>query len=197
MIPTLWLALQTPPELATEVGAAWAARVSALTEEQRYDEAIAEAARYQERVGPSAAVAYERALAHNRKGEAELALRWYDAALAADPDDAAAAYDRGELHLAAGRDELARQDFERAARARPDHWAGPFRLAQLAGRRGDPEAFGDALLNAVLRGFDLRTLPLDPQWRSWVDDPNLGPVLIRIVAVYGDEATLKALRAPH
>ena len=192
----LWLALQTPPDLSEEVGAAWASRLSTLNEAQRFAEALAEGARYQERVGPNADVAYEMGLAANRSGDAAAALGWYEEALRLRPNFAAAAYDRGELHLAAGRDEAAQADFEVAARARPDHWVGPFRLAQLAGRRADPTAFEEALLASVLRGFDLHTLALDPQWRAWAHDPNLGPILTRVILVYGDEATLSALRAP-
>ena len=147
--------------------------------------------RFEETVGASADLIYERAYALNRQGEVDDALDAYGEALKLDPDHAAARYDRGELYLAQGEDAAARADLEAAARLRPDHWAAWFRLAQLDARAGDPEGMEAHLIEALRQGFDLGLLVADPHWRAWFQDPRLGPVLTRLVTVYGDEHLLE------
>lgn len=182
-----------PPDYRAELHRAAAARAEALNAEGRYQEAVELARRYQKGVEPAADVAYEAAYALNRMAKLDEALDAYDEVLKLDPEHAAAHYDRGELLLALGRPEKARADLEAAARLRPDHWVAHFRLAELAGRDGDVIAFEDHLMAALRQGFDLRTLLADPTWRSWFRDPRLGPVLRKLVIVYGDERMLEGL----
>ena len=82
---------------------------------------------------------YEVAFAYNRMAKLGDATRWYDRAIEADPTNAAACYDRGELRLVDGDVDGAAEDFAAAAAQRPDHWVVHFRLAQVAGRRGQPD----------------------------------------------------------
>lgn len=159
----------------------------------QYEDAIAFARAFQRTVTRDGDVAYEIAFAYNRMAKLEDALDAYGDVLELDPGNAAALYDRGEIRLALGRDALALADLEAAARLRPDHWVVYFRLAELAGKRGDPSAFEEHLTDALRHGFDLRTLIKDPTWRGWFRDPTLGPVLQKLVTVYGDETMLEGL----
>lgn len=187
------VAAREPPDYRAELVRAAAARAETLNAQGLYPEAVDFAERFQEGVTPAADVAYEAAYALNRMAKLKAALAAYGEVLALDPDHAAARYDRGELLIALGRPEDARADLEAAARLRPDHWAAHFRLAELAGRAGDPVALEEHLMQALRQGFDLRTMLADPTWRSWFRDPRLGPVLQKLVIVYGDESMLEGL----
>ena len=188
------LAAREPGDYRQELFDAAASQAEALNAEGRLDEAIAFGARFQDRVAPAAVVAYEVAFAYNTKGELDKALDHYGRALELDPQLATALYDRGEIYLSRDQDALARADFEAAAEVRGDHWAVHFRLAELAARRGDSDAFEDHLLDAVKNGFDFRTIVRDPSWQQWSRDPALGTVIGRLVTVYSDEGLLKIMR---
>ncbi len=188
------LAAREPPDYRAELVRAAAARAEALNAEGLYPEAVDFARRFQAGVEPAADVAYEAAYALNRMAKLEDALDAYTQTLALNPDHAAARYDRGELLLALGRPGEAREDLLAAARLRPDHWAAHFRLAELAGHDRDVAAFEEHLMAALRNGFDLRTLLADPTWTSWISDPGLGPVLQKLIIVYGDERILEGLR---
>lgn len=170
-----------------------AARAEALNAAGQYEDAIDFARSFQRSVTPAADVAYEIAFALNRMAKLEDAVDAYGDVLELNPEHAAALYDRGEILLALGRDEEALHDLEAVARLRPDHWVVHFRLAELAGKRGDSLAFEEHLTDALRQGFDLRTLLKDPTWRGWFQDPKLGPILKKLVTVYGDETMLEGL----
>jgi tetratricopeptide (TPR) repeat protein len=187
-------AASPPPDYREELREAVAHRVEALGAQGDLPAALDLAARFERRIGPSAAVAYEAGLLANRAGDAAAALRWYDRALSADPGHAAARYDRGELHLRAGRLDAAQADFEAAAAARPDAWAVHFRLAELGAHRADPAAFDRHLADALRHGFDFREVATDPNWQSWARDPLLSPVLARYILVYSDPRILDTLQ---
>lgn len=144
--------------------------------------------------GEDAAVLYEWAFALNALGKLDRAEERYGRVLAREPRHAAAAYDRAELRLLRGDVDGAAADLKVAAQERPDHWAAHFRLAEVAARRQDPAAFEAALMAALSNGLDLRSLGPDPDWQGFARDPEVGPVLVRIVSVYGDPATLEQLR---
>lgn len=173
------------------------AEVAALAEADnaagRFADAIARCKVHGKAFGPSAAVLYEWAYAHNGLGELEQARQKYGEVLELDPRHAAARYDRAELLLAAGDIDGAAVDLAVAAELRPDHWAVHFRLAEVAARRGQSEAFETALMAALKNGLDLRGLGPDPDWQGFARDPVIGPVLERIITVYGDPATLREL----
>ena len=187
------LAAREPPDYREELFRAAAAQVEALNADGRYEDALALAKRFQKGVAPSSEVGYEAAYALNRMAKLDEALSAYGEVIALDPDNAAARYDRGELLIAMGRPDQAREDLEVAARLRPDHWAAHFRLAEIAGHDGDVQAFQEHLMAALRQGFDLHTLLADPTWRAWFRDPKLGPVLRKLVVVYGDESMLEGL----
>jgi len=182
-----------PPDYADELVRAQARRLEALNAAGQPEVALAEGRRFVQSVRDAAAVRYEMGLAANRLGDLGRARDEYDAALRLDPEHAAARYDRAELRLGRGDLDGAREDLLVAGRLRPDHWVVPFRLAQIAGRQQDPRALEAQLEEAVRRGFDLRTLFADPEWRAWMDDPTLGPPIRKLVVVYSDESLLDGL----
>lgn len=183
-----------PPDYRAEVVSQAVRQLEALQAAGELDVVVREGTRFQEHVEPAAAVAYEVALAENRRGDLEAAMRRYDDVLTLDPDHAAARYDRGELHLSNGDDAAARADFLAAAAAHPEHWVVHFRLAHLAGRAGDARGLEDHLTEALRHGFSFRTISADPTWRAWMRDPALGSVIARLIVVYDDESLIEELR---
>lgn len=186
-------AARPPPDYRESLVKGAAAQAEALNAEGRYDDAIDLGRRFQRAVEPAAPVAYEVGYALNRKGDIDAAIRAYSEAIDLDPSLATARYDRGELLMLKGRVAEARQDFEAALKSRPDHWAVHFRLADLAGRDGDPQGLETHLMEALRNGMDPHTLLDDPHWRDWFADPTLGPVLRRVVLLYGDRSLLEGL----
>ena len=187
-------AARPPTDYRAVVHRSAAAELEALNARGRFEDVRAFGDRFVDRVEPAALVLYEMAYAANRMGEVGPALRLYDRAITLDPELAVAFYDRGELHLIQGDVAQAQADFEAAARLRPDHWAVHFRLAHLAGRQGQAEAFETHLLDALRHGFDFRTVMSDPDWEEWARDPTLGRVLRRLIVVYSDESLYEQLR---
>ena len=183
-----------PADYRAELGASLRQRVESLNAAGQYDPAVEVGSHITQRVGDLAPVCYEVGFAADRLGKSDDALRWYDRAIAADPDLPEARYDRGELLLTRGQIDAAERDFEAAARLRPDHWAVHFRLAHIAGMRGDPTAFEEHLTDALREGFDFRSIEDDPKWKLWSRDPTLGPILERLIVVYSDESILDRLR---
>lgn len=188
------LAARPPADYREVVHRSAAAELEALNARGQFEAVRSFGDRFVSRVEPAALVIYEMAYAANRMGEVLPALRLYDRAIALDPELAVAFYDRGELHLLQGDVETATADFEAAARLRPDHWAVHFRLAHLAGRQGQAQAFETHLLDALRHGFGFRTVLSDPDWQAWARDPTLGRVLRRLIVVYSDETLYDQLR---
>jgi tetratricopeptide (TPR) repeat protein len=187
-------AVRPVPEYRAELAADLGAVVSDLNTKGHYRQAIQEAGRITRAVERFALVAYEAGYAHYHLGELDAAARQYDQALALDPHLAAAHYDRGEIALAQGDLERAQEHFQAVVRLRPQHWAGHFRLAHLAGLAGTPAALHTHLSAAIGTGFELENLLVDPDWRAFSRDPVLGPVLRKLVVLYGDETILLQLK---
>lgn len=199
LVVTLALAAQAardPRDYRESLNERTARRAERLVFEGKAEEAIAVCRGHVRALGPSVEVVYEWAVAHNALGELKPARQRLDEVLAMDEAHAAARYDRAELRLLEGDLAGAGEDLAVARRVRPDHWAVHFRLAELAALQGDPGAFEVALLDAVRYGFELRSLPEYPRWRTFLADPTIGPVLQRLVVVYGDDRILDALRGP-
>lgn len=184
------LAVQPPPAYSDEISLRLAREARAASEggQPTVGEEVALAGR--RLLGDDPRLGYELAFALNAQGRTEAAEAAYREVVAKDPTQASAWYDLGELLLA--RDDLdgAAGAFGEAARLRPDHWAGPFRLADVAARRRDPVAFEAHLQDALRAGFTFRLVVEDPGWRGFLKDPVIGPVLRRLVTVYGDERLL-------
>ncbi len=183
-----------PPDYRAEVVGAVTQQLEAMQAAGRLEELLDAGRRFQRSVEPAAPVSYEMALAANRLGRTREAIDLYGDVLTLDPGHAAAHYDRGELRLAQGDEAAALADFQDAARLRPDHWVVHFRLADVAGRSGEFEAFEAHLTDALRQGFAFRTIVDDPTWRAWARDPRLGPVIARLIVVYDDERVLDQLR---
>ena len=111
------------------------------------------------------------------------------------PAHAAARYDRGELWLLDHDIESAKEDFEVAARSRPDHWAAHFRLAHVSASEGDTIAVEIYLDRAIATGLNFQLLEADPEWRDWAREPDLGPVLKRVILRYSNQETWQRMGA--
>jgi hypothetical protein len=183
------------PDYRAELGARLGAQIEALSASDP-EAAGRLGARVEDRVGPLAEARYATGLAFNRARDRSAALLWYDRCLALDPLHRGALYDRAELRLLGGDREGARADLALLLAHPPVHWSTQLRVAQLAAMDGDPVAFERAMIGALAAGFELRTLGLDPAWRAWLDDPALGPILQRLIAVYGSDGLLDELRSP-
>ncbi|MCP4807242.1 MAG: hypothetical protein GY913_25705 [Proteobacteria bacterium] len=155
--------------------------------------------RFRDRVEDDARLVYELGLIARLRGDADAAEKHLRAALAMDGGLGFAWYDLGELLLLEDDLSGAEDAFTHAADLTADHtngWAGPFRLAELAARRGDPAAFDRHLKTAVSRGFRFQTVVGDPAWTSFLADPELGEVLRRLIVVYGEEHILDGWSVP-
>lgn len=184
-----------PPDYRDALQGSAAAEVATLARDRGIETAAEFAGRWEKAIGADARVAYELGLAWRLAGDAKAARKHLDRAVELDPAFVPARYDRGEVLLVAGDLDGAEADFREVVRLAPDQWAGHFRLADVAGRRHQPEAFETHLLEALRQGFSLRAVAGDPRWRGFLADPELGPVLRRLVMVYQDEAVLDALEA--
>ncbi len=194
LVSLAWAELP-PMDYHTELANAAADQVAALARSQTEPMKAAEdfAARWRRALGAGdgpddAKIAYELGLGWRLAGDDAKALAALDEAIREDPNMVAARYDHGEVALTLGDVETARADFERVVALAPGEWPGHFRLADLAARSHDAAAFERELLQALRCGFSFRDVAQDPAWRAHFRDPELGPVLRRLVTVYqGDD----------
>jgi tetratricopeptide (TPR) repeat protein len=188
------LADQAPPDYGRVLAREASARLEELNLQGRYADAVAWGGTFQDQVIEAAEIEYEIAYAWNALGEQGRAERHYRGAIERDPAYAAAWYDLGELLLIAGELSEAEEAFAQAAALRPDHWAGPFRLAEVAARRGDAARFEEQLRLALASGFSFRVVVGDANWLGYYRDPALRDVIRRLVTVYSDERLLDAFQ---
>jgi len=193
ILAALAFAEVTPPDYRDSLmeGAASEVRHRAVDEGPEAAEAFA--SRWERTIGPDGRLAYEVALAWRLGGNEEKARRGYDRAIKLAPELGEAWHDRGEMRLNDGDLDGAEADFHEVIRLRPEHWVGYWRLADIAARRGDHKAFESRLIEALRRGFTVRTVVEDPRWRDYLADPRLGPVLRKLVVVYQDESLLEEM----
>ena len=196
LLPVAWAELP-PPDYRDALLSAAEAEADLRIAEGDLDGAHDLVTRFRERVEDDARLVYELGLIARLRGDAALSERLVRQALEMDPELGFAWYDLGELLLLDGDLREAQLAFERAAALTADHpngWAGPFRLAELAGLQGDVEAFDRELKVAVSRGFQFKTVVGDPTWTGFLEDPALGEVLERLIVVYGEEHILPGWR---
>lgn len=185
-----------PPDYRDTLMVSAAQEVGRLGRQEGMEAAAAFVSRWERTVGADARVAYELGLGWRLAGDVGRARSALDRAVDLDPTLVEARYDRGELLLNGGDLDEAEADFREVARAAPERWPGHFRLADIAGRRGDVEAFEAGLLAALRCGFSFRDVVGDPRWTGYLADPSLGPVLRRLVVVYQDASVLDLLEKP-
>jgi tetratricopeptide (TPR) repeat protein len=173
-----------PPDFKAERERAGADEVARLARDQDAAAAALLASQWDRQVGPNPEVWYEVGLAWRLAGDAPKARAALDRALALAPGHVAAHYDRGEMRLFDGDLAGAEADFKACVEGEPIAWPGFFRLADIAGRRGDAATFEGWLGAALQRGFTVRVVATDPTWRGFSRDAVLGPVLARLVTVY-------------
>ncbi|MBN1335308.1 MAG: tetratricopeptide repeat protein [Deltaproteobacteria bacterium] len=189
-------AARVPPDYGDEIVRKAAAVAGRLNQDGRHAEAAEWGSEFQRHVVRGGAVEYEVGLAWYRLGRIERAERHYRRTLREDPAYAAAWYDLGEIQLARWDLDEAEEAFTQAARLRPDHWAGFFRLAEVAARRGDATGFEVHLRDALASGFSFRVILGDPNWVEYYRNPALAEVIRRLVTVYSDERLLQVFEVP-
>lgn len=163
------------------------------------DEVIAKADAWQRVVQPDPGLTYLSGLAWRYKGDTSRARSHWERAVELDPDYRAPWYDLGELYLAAGELDRARHAFEQVGRLTTDPvqaWLAPWRLAEVAAFRQDPEAFEDHVREALRHGFTFDRVVGLPNWKGFSKDPVMGPSVEKLVTVYGTQRDLEVLRAP-
>lgn len=140
------------------------------------------------RLEDDAKLAYELGLGWRLAGDEDRALAALNLAIVEDPSMVAAHYDRGEIKLNRGQVDAAILEFQTVVRLKPTGWPGHFRLADIARRAGDAQAFEHELTEALRGGFSFRALAGDESWHQTFSHPRLGPVMRRLITVYqGDD----------
>jgi tetratricopeptide (TPR) repeat protein len=167
-----------------------------LLENGEPEQALAHIREFRAEVADDPRLAYEEALVLRHLDRTREAEKLLTVVLHGDPSLAAAWYDLGEIHLSKNALEEAEKAFQQAATLTADHpqgWAGPYRLAEIAGFRGDPEAFAGHLQEALRRGFSFqRTVAADPRWGAFLKNPALAAVLRQLTTVVGEEEVLES-----
>ena len=151
-------------------------------------------------VADDARLTYSHGLTKRLSGEFEAAQMLLEQALAKDPTLAEAWYDLGEVHLNGERTAEAESAFQNAAQLsinHPNGWAAPFRLAELAGTRGNSAAFEGWLEEAMQRGFSFQQIVWGSEkWTNFLSDPELGDIMKRLITVHESETILEAWPRP-
>jgi len=133
----------------------------------------------------SALIRYEMGLACNRAERINDAIRFYDEALALDPNMVSALFDRAELHLMNAKAEEAKRDLMQAVSQGANHWGVQLRLAEIAGLENRNDGMSAHLIEAVESGFNLKTLSsLGQPWKDWIVDPVKSRIIRRVVLLY-------------
>ncbi len=197
----LWavaLAELPAPDYREAVLASVEAQADALIADQALEPALELVRTFRDQVTDDGRLAYEEGLVLRLMGRQDEAFDALQASVALSPDLGHAWYDLGEVLLARGDTPQAHAAFTRASDLTAEHprgWAGPFRLAELAGRSGDANDFERWLKEALHRGFSFRVVEADPTWAAFLDTPDLAGVLRRLATVYGNEDVLRTWEA--
>jgi len=182
------------PDYREVLVAAAESEADALIAAGELEAALALVERFRAEVADHPRLVYEEGLVRRLSGDSDAALELLEASVASDPTLAHAWYDLGEVRLQRGDEGGAAEAFERASEMSEQHpqgWAGPFRLAELAGRRGDAAGFERWLKEALRRGFTFRVVVQDPTWKGFLSTPGLSEILRRMATVYGNEEVIR------
>jgi tetratricopeptide (TPR) repeat protein len=103
----------------------------------RAEEAVAELALAQQKLGPNFLISYFRGLAFERAGKPEEAMTAFQAALRLDPNSAEAHLSLGRTEMSAGRFDAAISELQEALRLRPNNDQARRLLSKAYTRAGD------------------------------------------------------------
>lgn len=169
-------------------------KVDALIARGQIDEADRYLQKFRGHVADDARLTYSHGLTKRLSGDLEAAEQLLKQALSEDPSLAEAWYDLGEVHLNQQQMAEAEDAFLRAAdlsARHPNGWAAPFRLAELAGTRGNSAAFEGWLEEAMQRGFSFQQIVWGSEkWTNFLSDPELGDIMKRLITVHESETIL-------
>lgn len=202
MIPKLLLLLSVlpPPNYENSLSAAAEARTDHLISKNRIKKAQVFIKNFRKHVTDDARLTYEHGLTLRLLGDFETSEELLLSAIEQDPTLAQAWYDLGEVQLLMHNETSALEAFKTAAAlsaSHPNGWAAPFRLAEIAGKNQQIGAFESWLEKAIQRGFSFEhVVQGNPTWGSFLEDPDLGDILLRLITVYGDESILENWQAP-
>jgi tetratricopeptide (TPR) repeat protein len=202
MIPKLLLLLSVlpPPDYENSLSAAAEIRTDHLLSKNRLKKAETFIKNFRQHVTDDARLTYEHGLTLRLLGEFEASEELLLSAIAQDPTLPQAWYDLGEVQLLMHDEKSALEAFKTAAdlsATHPNGWAAPFRLAELAGKEHQIAAFESWLEKAIQRGFSFENAVVgSPTWGTFLEDPELGDILRRLITVYGDESILENWQAP-
>jgi len=167
-----------------------------LLENGEPEQALAHIRSFRSHLTDDPRLAYEEALVLRHLERPNQSVKLLKVALEGNPKLAAAWYDLGEIRLVQGKLDDAEAAFVKASaltESHPHGWAGPYRLAEIAGFRGSAEAFEHQLEEALRRGFSFqRTVLGDSRWAGFMQNPKLASILRRLTTVYGEESVLKS-----
>ena len=151
---------------------------------------------FRREVADSPKLMYETGLIHRLLGNNGRAEPLLVEATSGDPNLAAAWYDLGEIYLIQRELSDAMVAFSNASDLTEEHpsgWAGPYRMAEVAGLQNDAVIFEQSLEQAIDRGFPLSdVIAGDENWGSFFEDRDLGDVLMRVISVYGFPSVLES-----
>jgi len=187
------------PSYAGALGRSAWVEVNGLVERGRYQEAIAEAQRFEDTVVETAGLEYLIGLSYRFLDDSKRAERHLRRAVELDPEYHSPWSDLGEIYLVQGRFEEARECYAKLTEllpSGPGSALGPRRLAEIAAHQHDPEAFEAHIREALRRGFSFREIAGLPNWQKFYADPVMRDSVQKMITVYGDRSVLETL-APH
>ena len=190
----LMLAALPPPDYVEAVRSDIEAKADRLIAANKVEEAASLLQSVRAHITDDARLTYSHGLALRLLGDYEQARFLLESSLNQDPSLASAWYDLGEIQVLTQQPEEATDSFERAAslsEGHPSGWAAPFRLSELAADAGKVAAFENWLEKAMERGFSFQqTVVGSERWGQYLQDPELGDIIRRLVTVHEDEALL-------
>ncbi|MEC7239961.1 MAG: tetratricopeptide repeat protein [Myxococcota bacterium] len=199
LLGTFWGALPIP-DYEEALLAEAEQEIDLLISRGLLEEADRYLAQFREHVSDDARLMYSHGLTKRLIGELEPSQLLLEQALGRDPTLAEAWYDLGEVHLNLGRPVEAESAFQKAAQLskhHPNGWAAPFRLAELAGARGNTAAFEGWLEEAMQRGFLFQQIVWGSEkWTNFLSDPELGDIMKRLITVHESESILDSWPQP-
>lgn len=151
------------------------------------------------RLGPDARLHYLIGLGHRYLNDMTSAKASFQRALTIDETRAEVWMELGEVESNLRNWKEADRAFQQVTTLRPAGDAAYFgwlARAQVAAHQGDADGFEAQLRLALNHGFSFRLIEGQPAWRAFYADPDIRPVLDRLITVYGDPAVLESLSKP-